>query len=438
MAVLASSMAEDCIAPYTRGCNAQNPCCRNMMCTIAMGHEEGLCTHWLAQPDDADYCKHGCEACCDKEKVSQFGGFHCVPMEENRGMCMPWLDQENAIDFVTEEGCTPGCEACCHNSGSRYALHCVKRPGTDRGSCQHWLTEEVGDLKPGCLIAGEKGCVTSHDCCGVTGSLDGLVCHKDTGVCHPLLPDPYPLPPFSQLSASNRDPTYCKPGCETCCDEDEGSQFGGFHCMPLDETRGMCMPWFEQENNTDFGSEEGCTPGCEACCFSSGLGGLHCVVPLDKEMGICVPWLAEDQTKMEEKDNKGKDTCVDGYGCQDNSECCQLNYICLHSVGKEYGTCMPIMASNAPDFETESDSGCSPGCESCCHGSGSWYKKHCVRIPGTDQGSCRHWLQEEGTKGEDTCVQGYGCQEASECCHQHYQCLHTVGKEFGTCMPWLS
>merc|ERR1712168_1607112 len=89
-----------------------------MMCSIAEGHDEGICTHWLGEEGDSEYCKPGCEACCDEDKGSQFGGFACVPLSESRGMCMPWFDQENATD-VSDEGCTPGCEACCHSSGSR-------------------------------------------------------------------------------------------------------------------------------------------------------------------------------------------------------------------------------------------------------------------------------------------------------------------------------
>jgi len=535
MAVTALSMAEDCIAPYHNGCNAQNPCCRNMMCTIAEGHDQGICTHWLGEEEgNSEYCKPGCEACCDEEKGAQFGGFTCVPLDEDRGMCMPWFDQENATDVaVSDKGCTPGCEACCHSSGSRYALHCVKRPGSDRGSCQHWLMEDeqLEDLKPGCLMAGEKGCKTSHDCCGVTGSLDGLYCYQKTGVCHPVLPNPYPLPPFSPLSSEKSEGATdtCKPGCEQCCD-DAGFHKFGYACVTLDNmdaNRGMCMPWFEGEKVSDLESDDGCTPGCEACCHSSGSRyEKHCVKRPGSDRGSCQHWLTEE-TKSDcvvldgcqaasDCCNKGfmcahfegreagrcmpwleDNACVDGYGCQENSECCQMNYICLHSVGKEFGTCMPIMSSNDTETERESsdesqgnseyckpgceaccdedkanqfggfhcmplgenkgmcmpwfeaeqasdletDDGCTPGCEACCHSSGSRYELHCVKPYWSDRGTCQHWLTEEEEVGaqtdKNTCVHGYGCKEAPECCQQHYQCLHSVGKEFGTCMPWL-
>jgi len=260
-----------CVDGY--GCQENSECCQmNYICLHSVGKEFGTCMPIMSSnasdaekasdsqvssaelQGDSEYCKPGCEACCDEDKGSQFGGFHCMPLSEKKGMCMPWFEGGN--DLESDDGCTPGCEACCHSSGSRYEKHCVKRPGSDRGSCQHWLMkdEEVQDLKPGCLMAGEKGCKTSHDCCGVTGSLDGLVCHRDTGVCHPLLPNPYPLPPFSPLS-----------------------------------------------------SEE-----------SKGVSEIS-----------------------EEESAKAENTCIHGYGCQSASECCQQHYQCLHTVGKEFGTCMP-------------------------------------------------------------------------------------------------
>jgi len=332
---ITGSLADDCIAPYHRGCDVQNPCCNNMMCSIFEGQTQGMCTHWLGE-----------------EKAE-----------------------------VQTVGCTPGCEACCNSSGSRYALHCVKTPGSDRGSCRHWLMadedKQVSDLKPGCIMAGYKGCKTSHDCCGVTGSLDGLVCGRD-GVCHPLMPNPYPLPPFSldrQDEETQVEEDGCTPGCEDCC-HGTGSRYEK-HCVkPSWSDRGRCQHWLMEDEEKKVTDSDYCKPGCEACCDEdkgSQYGGFHCM-PLSQTRGMCMPWFAKDESK----------DCVVLDGCQKASDCCNKGFMCAHFAGRDSGRCMP-------------------------------------------------WLAEE----PKTCVSGYGCQQADECCEQNYMCLHTQGKEFGTCMPWL-
>jgi len=332
----------DCIAPYHRGCDAQTPCCNNMMCsTFEGGPEKGFCTHWLTEDEKQDV-----------------------------------------------GSCTPGCEACCNSSGSRYAKHCVKVPGTDRGSCRHWLMEgedeKVQDLKPGCIMAGYKGCKTSHDCCGVTGSLDGLVCGRD-GVCHPLMPNPYPLPPFSLDKLEVEAEEGCTPGCEACC-HSTGSRYE-MHCVkPYWSDRGRCQHWLMEEEEEEEEAKvqaadysDYCKPGCEACCDEdkgSQYGGFHCM-PLSKSRGMCMPWFKKEETSKD---------CVTLDGCQKAADCCNKGFMCAHFAGRDSGRCMP-------------------------------------------------WLQETGP--QDKCVVGYGCQEASECCEDNYQCLHTAGKEFGTCLPYF-